>query len=122
MNPAHPRLGDLTPKELQMLALEHVESIFAELRAACGTARERYRPAKLIERHPFVAAGLAAAAAFALVRYLRRKPAGAGGHGILAAAATPGLLGSLLSGVAGSAGRALPELLLSWLGREGVPD
>ena len=68
-------------------------------------------PVKLIKRHPFVAAGLAAAAAFMLARYVQRKPAGSSGG----KTASPGLFDSLLSGVAGAAGSALPELVASWL-------
>jgi len=113
MSKPRPRVSDLTPEELELLALEHVENMFIELRATCGAVREQYHPVKLIKRHPFVAAALATAAAFMLVRSLRRKPAGSSGE--KAAAAAPGLFDSLLSGVAGAAGRALPELVASWL-------
>ena len=111
MSRPRPRVSDLTPEELELLALEHVESMFIELHAACGVVREQYHPVKLIKRHPFVAAGLAATAAFMLARSLRRKPAGSSGE----KAAAPGLFDSLLSGVAGAAGRALPQLVASWL-------
>lgn len=111
MSRPRPRVSDLTPEELELLALEHVESMFIELRAAGGVVREQYHPAKLIKRHPFVAVGLAAAAAFMLARSLRGKPAGSSDE----KTATPGLFDSLLSGVAGAAGSALPELLTSWL-------
>ena len=117
MSHPRPRMGDLTPEELEILALEHVEIMFIELRAAGEVALEQYHPVKLIKRHPFVAAGLAAAAIFSLVRHLRKKPAGSS-----AEAAAPGLFGSLLSGVAGAAGRALPELLASWLNPERKPE
>ena len=120
MSSPRPRMSDLTPEELELLALEHVESMFIELRATSGIVREQYHPVKLIKRHPFVAAGLAAAAAFMLARYLRRKPAGSAGE--KAAAAAPGLLDSLLSGVAGAAGSALPELVASWLAQGSKPD
>ena len=113
MSRPRPRVSDLTPEELELLALEHVESMFIELRAACGVVREQYHPVKLIKRHPFVAVALAAAAGLVVVRFLRRKPAGSSGE--KAAAAWPGLFDSLLSGVAGAAGRALPELVASWL-------
>ena len=111
MSRPHPRVKDLTPEELELLALEHVESMFIEFRASCGVVREQYHPVKLIKRHPFAAAGLAAAAAFMLARYVQRKPAGSSGE----KAAAPGLFDSLLSGVAGAAGSALPELVASWL-------
>ena len=120
MSSPRPRVSDLTPEELELLALEHVESMFIELRAACGVVREQYHPVKVIKRHPLVAAGLTAAAAFMLARYLRRKPAGSSGE--KAAAAAPELFDSLLSGVAGAAGRVLPELVASWLARKSEPD
>jgi hypothetical protein len=113
MSRPRPRVSDLTPEALELLALEHVESMFIELRATSRIVREQYHPVKLIKRHPFVAAGLAAAAAFILGRHLQRKPAGSSGE--RTAAAAPGLFDSLLSGVAGAAGRALPELVTSWL-------
>ena len=115
MSRPRPRVNNLTPEELELLALEHVESMFIELRAASGIVREQYHPVKLIKRHPFVAAGLAAAAAFMLARTLQGKPAG--GPGEKTSAAAPGLFDSLLSGVAGAAGNALPELVASWLGQ-----
>ena len=118
MSRPRPRVSDLTPEELELLALEHVESAFIELRATWGIVREQYHPVKLVKRHPFVAAGLAAAAAFMLARYLRRKPAGSSGE----RAATPGFFDSLLSGAAGAAGRALPGLVASWLARKSESD
>ena len=120
MSRPRPRVSNLTPEELELLALEHVESMFIELRATTGVVREQYHPVKLIKRHPFVAAGLAAAAAFMLARHLRRKPAGSSGE--KAAAAAPGLFDSLLSGVAGAAGSALPEWVASWLVQGSKPD
>ena len=119
MSRPRPRVSDLTPEELELLALEHVESMFIELRATSGVVREQYHPVKLIKRHPFVAAGLAAAAAFMLARHLQQKPAGSSGE---KAAAAPGLFDSLLSGVAGAAGSALPELVASWLAQGSKPD
>ena len=120
MSRPRPRVSDLTPEELELLALEHVESMFIELRATSGIVREQYHPVKLIKRHPFVAAGLAAAAAFMLARYLQRKTAGSSGG--KPAAATPGLFDSLLSDVAGAAGSALPALVTSWLAQGSKPD
>ena len=111
MSSPRPRVSNLTPEELELLALEHVESMFIELHATCGVVREQYHPVKLIKRRPLVAAAFAAAAAFMLVRYVRRKPAGSSGE----KAAAPGLFNSLLSGLAGAAGRALPGLVASWL-------
>lgn len=118
MSKPHPRVSGLTPEELELLALEHVESMFIELRATSGIVRDQYQPVKLIKRHPFVAAGLAAAAAFMLARLLRRKPGASSGE----KATAPGLFDSLLSGVAGAAGSALPELVASWLAQGCKPD
>ena len=87
MSGTRPRVSDLTPEELEILAMEHVASVFTELRAACAVVRERCHPVSLVKRHPLVAAGLAAAAGFVLVRYLRRTPAGSPGQ----RAAAPGL-------------------------------
>ena len=118
MSKTHPRMSDLTPEELEILALEHVENMFSELRATCEVVREQYHPVKLAKRHPFVAAALAAAAGFVVVRYLRRKPAGSSGE----KAAAPGLFDSLLSGLAGAAGRAVPGLVASWLTQRSKAD
>lgn len=109
MSRTRPQMSDLTPEELEILALEHVENMFSELRATCEVVREQYHPLKLVKRHPFVAAALAAAAGFVVVRSLRRKPAEGSGE------KTAGLFESLLSGVAGATGRALPGLVASWL-------
>jgi hypothetical protein len=118
MNRTRPHVSNLTPEELEILALEHVESMFIELRSTCETVREQYHPVKLAKRHPFIAAGLAAAAAFILVRYLRRKSAAGSAENV----AAPGLIDSLMSGVAGAAGRALPGLVASWLTQRSKPD
>ena len=120
MSRPRPRVSDLTPEELELLALEHVESMFIEFRATRGIVRDQYQPVKLIKRHPWIAAGLAAAAAFMLARFLQRKPAGSSSE--KAAAATPGLFDSLLSGVAGAAGSALPELVASWVAQGSKSD
>ncbi len=74
-----PRVSDLTPEELERLALEHVESMFIELHATSEGVRERCQPVRLIKRHPLIAAGLAATTAATiviLVRQLRRQSAG----------------------------------------------
>jgi hypothetical protein len=118
MSTSRPRVSDLTPEELELLALEHVESMFIELRATSGVVREQYHPVKLIKRHPFVAAGLAAAAAFMLARYVQRKSAGSSGE----KRARPGLFDNLLSGVTSAASSALPELMASWLTQRSKPD
>jgi hypothetical protein len=118
MSRPRPRVSNLTPEELELLALEHVESMFIELRATSAIVREQYHPVKLIKRHPFVAAGLAAAAAFMLARHVQRKPAGSSGE----KAAAPRMFDSLLSGVAGAASSALPELVAFWLAQGAKSD
>ena len=120
MSRPRPRVSDLTPEELEMLALEHLENMFIELGATGEVVREQYHPVKLIKRHPFAAAGLAAAAAFMMARYVRREPAGSSGD--KASGAAPTFFDSLLSGATGAAGRALPELLASWLSQRSKPD
>ena len=111
MSKPRPSLSDLTPEELELLALEHVANTFLELRAACQVAREQYDPVKLAKRHPFVATGLAAAAGFMLARRLRSRPDGCSGQ----KTGTSRLFGSLLSGATSAAGRVLSGLLASWL-------
>ncbi len=114
------RVSDLTPEELELLALDHVEGMFVELDATRAAVREQCHPLKLIKRHPFIAAGLAAGAAFLLVRLFRRKPAGNSSE--KAASDPPGFFDSLFSGAAGAAGRALPGLLASWLTHRSEQD
>jgi hypothetical protein len=118
MNGSRPRMSNLTPEELEILALEHVASMFIELRATCEVVREQYHPANLAKRHPFIAAGLAAAAGFALVRRLRGKPAESSAE----KPAAPGSLDSLLSVLAGAASRTLPGLVASWLAPKSESD
>lgn len=110
MSRPRPRVSDLTPDELEMLALEHVESVFIEGRAAYAVLRAEYHPVKLIKRHPLITAAVAAGGAFLLFQCLRKKPAGD-----TCGAQTPGAFDSLLSGLAGAAGNALPGLLASWM-------
>ena len=119
MGKARPTLSDLTPAELELLALEHVEGIFMEIRAARDTVRERYSPVKLIKAHP-VAAGVGAGLLGLLLwRMLKSRPQGAvaasqGGGGL-------GIMGTILSGFAAAAGRNLPNLLMSlWMNRQGA--
>ena len=120
MSNSRPRVADLTPEELELLALEHVEIMFGELRAAGAVAAENLHPLKLIKRHPFIAAGLATAAGFLLIRFLRPKHTSPPGDP--APAHAPVFFSSLLSGAASAAGRALPGLLASWLARQTKSD
>ena len=123
MSGTRPRLGDLTPEELERLALEHVESMFIELHATGEVVRERCRPVRLIKRHPLIAAGLAAAATVMLVRQLRRQPAGSFEEEPAAAALR--LFRSLLIELVWRGWfrrRRLPELVASWLIRRTSPN
>jgi hypothetical protein len=113
MSSPRPRVSDLTPEELELLALEHVESLFIELRAAGRGVPELCHPVKLIQRYPWLAAGLAAAAGALLARRLRPRPAASAQN-----AASPNFSNSLLSVAAG----ALPELLALWLTRRNKTD
>ena len=123
MSRARPHMSKLTPEELEALALEHVESMFIELRATGEVAREQYHPVKLARRHPLGAAGLAAAAAAAFMLFRHRRRKSTGNSGEQAAAAAPRWFDSLLSEAAGAAGRALPGLVASWLmTRRSKPD
>jgi hypothetical protein len=118
MSDTRPRMIDLTPRELEALALEHVASMFIEVRRGFEVAREQLHPVRLVRRHPVAATGLAAAAAFMMFRRFRSRPAqpsGEGGRG-------PGMLDSLLSDFAGAAGRALPGLVTSWLASRSRSD
>ena len=120
MTAPHPRLGDLTPDELELLALEHVQIVFNELHATGAVAREKFHPLNLAKRHPVIAVGIAAAAAFLLFRSLRHKSAPANAQ--TPAPHAPDFFDSLLAGAASAAGRALPALLASWLTRQSKPD
>jgi hypothetical protein len=118
MNQGRPRASDLTAEELELLALEHVESMFAEVRAARDVVRERYHPVTLVKRHPFVAVAVAGMAEFMLVQYLRpRRAMSSDGK-----APTSGIRASFLSGMAGSAGSVLPKLVTHWLSQKSKPD
>ena len=62
MSSPRPRVSNLTPEELELLALEHVENLFMEFRATGRDVRRQCNPIKLAKDHPWIAAGLAAAA------------------------------------------------------------
>ena len=117
MNPARPRVSELTPEELELLALSHVESMFLEVRSACAVVREEYHPVKLAKRHPVATVLLAAAAGFLVVYALRSRGGGGRREGT-----GNGLLASFFAGLAGAAGRALPGLAAAWLTRRNPPD
>jgi hypothetical protein len=114
------RLSDLPPEELDRRARAHVDGFFDEIREAGEHVRTAWNPLKLAAKHPLaIAAVVGAAGGFALARLLRgqRRETRAGG-----AAAGPETVGrTLLSGLAGAAATALPELLMAYLQRRGGP-
>lgn len=114
-------LSDLAPEEIERIAHEHVKGIVSEIQAAADALHARVHPVNVIKRHPLATAALAGAAAFLLARMFRgsrRAPA----YSAAQAAGSEPSVGkafgrSLLSGVAGALGRALPDLLLMWYSR-----
>jgi hypothetical protein len=115
MSSPRPRVSNLTPEELELLALEHVENLFMEFRATGRDVRRQCNPIKLAKDHPWIAAGLAAAAGAVLARYLRPRPAAPSQQ--KTAPASRGVLDSLLSVAVGAAAGAMPELLAGWTNR-----
>jgi len=124
--PDHPSLGDLAPDELERLARAHVDGLLNEIRTAEVVVRTEYHPLGIARRHPVATAAVAGAAGLLLARWLRgnsrRAAAGPsapapGGGGLLASTVAR----SLLSGLAESAGRTLPDLLFAWLARASAP-
>jgi hypothetical protein len=118
MSQDRPSMSNLTPDELELLALDHIEKMFIEIRATCVVVHDQYRPMKLVKRHPLIATGIATAASVIIYRFLRPKPAGKDGENTVASR----LFDSLLSGVKDAARRALTELVSSWLTPKSKPD
>lgn len=116
MSTPRPRVSQLTPEELELLALEHVESMFIEVRATGRNVGEQCNPVKLVRAHPWIAAGLAAAAGVLLARYLRSGPAPCSAPKP-AGAAPGGVFDSLLSIASSAAAGVLPGLLAGWANR-----
>ena len=116
--------------QLSLLAQQHLDAFFRELRGVGGELQKRLRPLSIARRHPWMALAVGGMLSLAAMRLLRKrisraaasapstgKPAGgvAGkGEGV---ARTFGR--SLLSGAARTAGRALPGMLLWGISRRG---
>ena len=119
--PGGSRLAGLTPDELEMLALEHMELAFAELRAVRAGVQEAVSPARVVRRHPWLLAVLFGVGGLLLVRRARRPRLVATGAAPPVAVAPESFSRSigrgLLSALAAAAGRALPDLVLAWLSR-----
>jgi len=124
-NPAPMRLCDLPPEELDRLARAHVDGLFDEVRAAGERIRTECRPLNLVQKHPLATAAVLGVAGFAVARFFRGSRRAARG----AAAAEPirpaEPLGrtvgrTLLVGLAGSAVRVLPDLVMAYLRQRGA--
>ena len=112
------RLSGLSPEQLDRLARDHLDAMFAELRAAGGELRESCNPVSLAVRHPFVAAAAAGALAGILLGKARRPSASPSPeHAVPPQPARGGLFRSLASGAADAAARALPAILNWWTTR-----
>jgi ABC-type Fe3+ transport system permease subunit len=115
---AGPCLSEMAPGELERLAHGHVDRMLADIQAAGARIKADYHPLAIARRHPVAAVAAAGAAGLLLVRLLRSSQRGAGASLPQGGAASQSLnrtfANSLLSAIAGAAGRALPGLVLSW--------
>jgi hypothetical protein len=114
-SPAH--LSDLSPEELDRRARAHIDGLFAEVRGMRQRVHEDLNPLKLAVKHPLVTAAVVGVAGFAVATFLqgRRRQASSDG----ASAGPPPIGRTLLSGLAGVAATALPELLTAYMQRRG---
>jgi len=122
-----PHLCDLPPEDLDRMAQEHLEGVFAEVRAAAEHCRAECRPLTFVRKHPVAVGAAVGVAGFALA-YLLRGRRRSDGAAPARAAESVGrtFYRSLVASLAGSAGGALPELVLAFLrsrasGRAGEP-
>jgi hypothetical protein len=122
-DPAPTRLCDLSPEELDRRARAHVDGFFGEVRGVGEHVRTEWNPLKLAGKHPLATAAVLGVAGFAAARLLRRKARGsvaAGPEPIRVAEPISRTVGrTLLTGLAGAAATALPELLMAYLRRRG---
>ena len=121
MAPVRQRLSDLPPEELERLRQAHIDSMFDEIRAAGASLRASWHPLHLARRHPIAVAAAAGLALAWLLRKGRRPSASAPSEAVATAEPPPGraFARSFLSGLASSAGRALPALITWGLARHG---
>ena len=119
--PAH--LCDLSPEELDRRAREHVDGFFGEVRGIGEHVRTEWHPLNLARKHPVATAAVIGVAGFAVARLLRgkqRAARSAAAEPIRAAEPIGHTVGrTLLTGLAGAAAMALPELLVAYLRRRG---
>ena len=123
-NPAPMRLSDLPPEELDRLARAHVDGLFDEVRAAGERIRTECRPLNLVQKHPLATAVVLGVAGFAVARLFRgsrRASRGAAAKPIREAEPLGRTVGrTLLVGLAGSAARVLPDLVMAYLRQRGT--
>jgi len=121
MDRAPIRLCDLPPEELERLARAHVDGFFGEVRAAGEHVRAECHPLTLIRKHPLATAaviGVAGLAVAQLVRGGRRAPRKGAAGPVREAEGLGRTFGrTLLAGLAGSAARVLPDLVMAYLRR-----
>ena len=128
MDRAPTRLSDLPPEELQRRAHDHVDGFFEELRGVGEHVRTEWNPLRLAAKHPLATVAVVGVAGFVVARLLRgrRRQARtdtAGREAIRAAEPIGRAVGrTLLTGLAGTAARTLPRLLMARLHRRGRPE
>jgi hypothetical protein len=122
MDRAPIRLCDLPSEELDRLASAHVDGLFDEVRAAGERIRTECQPLNLVKKHPLATAAVLGVAGFAVARLFRgsrRAPRGAAAAEPIREAEPLGRTfgRTLLAGLAGSAARVLPDLVMAYLRR-----
>lgn len=117
-------LCDLPSEELDRLARAHVDGLFDEVRAAGERIRTECHPLNLVHKHPLATAAVLGVAGFAVARLFRgsrRAARGAAAEPIREAEPLGRTVGrTVLVGLAGSAVRVLPDLVIAYLRRRGA--
>ncbi|MCX5656205.1 MAG: hypothetical protein NTY65_16330 [Planctomycetota bacterium] len=115
------RLSDLPPEEIERQARWHVDGFFGEVRAAGEHVRAECHPLNLVRKHPLATAAVIGVAGFAVARLFRgtrRAPRGAAAEPVHQVEGLGRTFGrTLLAGLAGSAARVLPDLVMAYLRR-----
>jgi len=123
-NPAPMRLCDLPPEELDRRARAHVDGLFDEVRAAGERIRTECHPLNLVQKHPLATAAVLGVAGFAVARLFRgsrRASRVAAAEPIREAEPLGRTVGrTVLVGLAGSAVRVLPDLVMAYLHQRGT--